>query len=275
MRSEYTKESGLGKRSRERLADLLRQSKGTISAREAAETLKFPAPKTAQVLARLAKHGWLSRVRRGLYIPVPIESRTADVMPEDPCVIAERIYAPCYIGGWSAAENWHLTEQIFRTVVVMTTRRPRNRNVSMKGISFLLRTVQPEALFGTKPVWRGQVKIQVADPTRTIVDLLNEPRLGGGLRSTVDIFKAYMVSQDKNTDLMIDYAKRLGNKTVFKRLGLLAEQYSPSEKELIKACRSRLSQGNSKLDPDLPSKQLVTRWKLWVPAGWMKRREGD
>jgi predicted transcriptional regulator of viral defense system len=197
------------------------------------------------------------------------------VTPEDPWVIADRLYKPCYIGGWSAAENWHLTEQIFRTVVVMTTRRPRNRKVSVKGISFLLRTIQPEALFGTRPVWRGQVKVEVADPTRAIVDLLNEPRLGGGLRSTVDIFKWYMASQDKNTDLIIDYAKRLGNGTVFKRMGLLAELYAPSDKELINACRSQLSQGNSKLDPDLPSKQLVTRWKLWVPAGWMKRREGD
>ena len=43
----------------------------------------------------------MSRVRRGLYVSVPLESRTADVPLEDPWLIAERLFAPCYIGGWA------------------------------------------------------------------------------------------------------------------------------------------------------------------------------
>jgi len=43
-------------------------------------------------------------------VSVPLESRTADVPLEDPWLIAERLFAPCYIGGWSAAEYLDLTE---------------------------------------------------------------------------------------------------------------------------------------------------------------------
>jgi hypothetical protein len=34
---------------------------------------------------------------------------------------------------------------------------------------------------------RGQVKVSVSDPTRTILDLLSDPALGGGIRSTMDM----------------------------------------------------------------------------------------
>jgi predicted transcriptional regulator of viral defense system len=262
--------AGLGKTSRLQLTEIIRGTKGTVSVEQAAEILKFPRDKAAKLMARWASQGWLSRVRRGLYIPVPLEARSPDVVPEDPWIIAERLYGPCYIGGWSAAEHWNLTEQIFRTVHVMTTRKPRDREPVVKGIRFQLRTVSSDALFGTKPVWRGQVPVQVADPTRTIIDLMDDPRLGGGLRSTVDIFQTYLASQQKDTDLLIAYAERLGNKTVFKRLGFLTEQFAPSEENLIRACRTRLSEGNSKLDPALLSTRLVTSWKLWVPSGWAK-----
>ncbi len=110
----------------------------------------LPSVDAAKMLARWAKKGWLSRVRRGIYVPIPLESRTTDVPLEEPWIIAERLFAPCYIGGWSAAEYWNLTEQIFRTVVVMTLQKPRDRPPNIKGTNFLIRTVSENALFGVK-----------------------------------------------------------------------------------------------------------------------------
>lgn len=105
--------AGIGKKDRERLAEVLRAARGTISVGEAASVLGLSRAAAAKLLARWAQKGWLSRVHRGLYVPVPLESRSADVPLEDPWVIAVRLYEPCYIGGWSAAEYWGLTEQIF------------------------------------------------------------------------------------------------------------------------------------------------------------------
>ena len=154
--------SGLGTIDRKRLAQVIRATKGTISVADAAGILGVSPTDAAKMLSRWASKGWLSRVRRGLYITVPLESKTPDVPLEDPWIIAERVYFPCYIGGWSAGEYWDLTEQIFRTVVVMTTQAPRTRTPTIKGIPFLIRTVSEKALFGLKPVWRGQVKISVS-----------------------------------------------------------------------------------------------------------------
>jgi len=267
--------TGIGKIDRERIAAIIRGTKGTISVGEAAEILNVTSTDSAKMLSRWTKKGWMSRVRRGLYIPVPLESRTADVPLEDPWLIAARLFAPCYIGGWSAAEYLDLTEQIFSTVMVMTVQKPRDRSPKIKGTGFILRTVSEKAMFGLKPVWRGQVKIPVSDPTRTILDMLSDPVLGGGIRSTKDLFINYLRSENKNLELLIEYAERLGNGAVFKRLGFLLETIASDETETIDKCRSKLTAGNAKLDVTLSADRLITRWRLWVPENWKRLKQVD
>lgn len=262
--------SGLGKESRTRLARVVRETKGTISVKQVAEIFKLPADKAAKMLSRWMQQGWVSRVQRGLYIPVPLEAPSTDIVLEDPWIVAERIFFPCYIGGWSAAEYWGLTEQIFRTIVVTTTLKPRNRRPVIKGSNFLVRTIPGKAFFGMSSVWRGQVKVNVSDPTRTVLDMLSDPAWGGGLRPAVDIFRNYLNSKNKDTILLIEYGDRLGNGAVFKRLGFLTSRLAPMEQDLISACRSRLTKGNVKIDPAVPADRLITAWRLWVPSGWAK-----
>jgi len=264
--------TGLGTIDRERLTALIRGTKGTISVAESADILKVSSIDAAKMLARWAKKGWLSRVRRGIYIPIPLESRTTDVTLDDPWIVAERLFGPCYIGGWSAAEYWNLTEQIFRTIAVMTVQEPRKRTINIRGTNFLLRTVSGKNMYGLKSVWREQVKVSVSDATRTILDMLSDPGLGGGIRSTADMFRNYLKSENKNLDILIDYSMRLGNGAVFKRLGFLLERFSPEEKTIIGKCKSQLTKGNTKLDPKLGADKLVTRWKLWIPNNWVKEQ---
>ncbi len=254
---------GLRRASRERLAKVLRQSKGAISSADAARALHIERARAAQLLVNWSARGWLSRVRRGLYVPVPLESSTADLPLDDAWLVAERLFAPCYIGGWTAAMHWGLTEQLFRSTLVITTRRPRSRRVNARGEVFIVRTVTQRAMFGLNAIWRGRAKVNVSDPTRTVLDLLDTPALGGGIRTVVDILKAYFRSQYRNPKLLVRYAEQLGNKAVFKRLGFLATELAPDETELIAECRSRLSAGNARLDPALPAGRLVTAWRLW------------
>ena len=195
--------SGLGKTERKRLTEVIRRTKGTISVGEAAETLQVSPTYAAKMLARWAGKGWLARVRRGLYVSVPLASLTSDIPLEDPWLVAERLYAPCYIGGWSAAEYWGLTEQIFRSVLVMTTLKPRDRTPTIKNTKFVTHTTQERMLFGLKQVWRGQVKVAVSDQARTVIDMLADPSLGGGIRPTVDVLLNYLKSESRNVELLI------------------------------------------------------------------------
>ena len=267
--------TGLGKIDRERLSAVLRAGKGVIAVSDAAEVLGMPNAVAAKLLARWAKKGWLSRVRRGLYVSVPLESKAADMPMEDPWIVAAEIYRPCYIGGWSAAEYWDLTEQIFRTVTVMTTQRPKQRNAELQGAKFMLRTVPDKAMFGLSTVWRGQAKVRVSDPARTILDILDNPLSGGGLRSSVDMFRNYLRAECQDLRTLVRYGDELGNGAVFKRLGFLLEKYAGGEQDALELCRERLTSGNAKLDPAAKTNKLATRWRLWVPEKWLKENCHD
>lgn len=223
----------------------------------------------AKLLARWASQGWLNRVRRGIYVPVPLESEVADAPPEDAWIIANTAFAPCFICGWTAAEHWGLTEQMFRTVLVSTGRRPRDRQPVIGGIPFRLRTVGEREYFGLKTVWRGRMQVRVTDPSRTILDLMADPALGGGLRSSVDMLRNYLASKEmRNVRQLVQYAETLAVGAVFKRLGFLLSRFAPEESEAIARCRAALTQGYAKLDPALPGVKLVTAWHLWLPSGW-------
>jgi|SRR6185437_1235994 len=261
--------SGMGKLDRERITALIRGTKHTISIDEVENILHLKNSAAAKLMAHWTIAGWMSRIKQGLYIPIPLGSETADIQLEDAWIIAEKIYHPCYIAGWSAGEHWGLTEQMFRTLVVFTTQKPKTHAPSIKGTNFLLHTVPQKAMFGLKSIWRGQIAVSISDPTRTILDCLSTPKFAGGMRQSADMLREYLKSEYKNLNLLIDYAKLLNNNVVFKRLGFLLEQYAPRELKTIEMCKQQITISKTKLDPEQsgPDK-LITRWRLWVPKNW-------
>ena len=138
-------------------------------------------------------------------------------------------------------------------------------------VGFYVKTISSVDLSGYKGIWRGQVKVNVSDPSKTIVDMLDDVKLGGGIRPITDVLTNYMKSTYKDLDQVIRYAEQIGNKSVYKRLGFLLERQFPDESNIIKLCQEKISTGYTKLDPALESDTIVTRWNLIVPAYWIKR----
>lgn len=222
-----------------------------ISPEDAAADLGVDARVAARKLAHWAEQGWLRRVRRGLYIPVPVEAERPESWSQDAMVVAATVWSPCYFTGWTAAGHWSLTEQVFRTVVVRTARRVRVSEVRLLDTDYLLGHVPTEAMtWGVESVWHEEVRLHIADPARTVIDILDFPRIGGGIRHAAEILDAYLDEHDALR--LVEYAERLGNRAVFKRLGYLTEALGRDEPELISACKERLSAGLALLDPDSP-----------------------
>lgn len=255
--------AGITEPNRQRLATLHRAFPGPFSAAEAARVLATDQHDAGRFLAYLAARGWLARIRPNLYMAVPLEAERPSDWREDPWVVAAATFAPCYIGGWSAAEYWDLTEQVFREILVISAHPVRDRHPTVQGTAFRVKTVKPELLFGLEVVWRGRNPVEIADPTRTVVDLLADPSLGGGIRHVGDILAVYLASDRRDDALLVDYAERVGNRTAFKRLGYLLEALGLDAPKLIAASLARLSQGYSLLDPNGPRQgRLLRRWNL-------------
>ena len=266
MRPEYTikqQVGGITEDNRRLLSKLHREMTGPFAVSAATKVLGISQSKTARLLAYWASRGWLSRIRRGLYITVPLEAQHPSERREDPWIVAATLFKPAYIGGWSACEQWGLTEQIFSEIVVFTARRVRTRRQQVQDTKFVLRFVPEDRLFGTANVWRQQTKIQVSDPSRTVADILSEPAIGGGIRHVAQVVKEYFSGEHRDDDKLLNYVSRLKNRTLCKRLGYLLEKFRIDAPKISKYCEDNISAGYSKLDPTVKVKgRLSRRWNL-------------
>jgi predicted transcriptional regulator of viral defense system len=129
---------------------------------------------------------------------------------------------------------------------------------------YLIRHVStPDMQWGMKTEWHAEIRLRFADPARTVIDILDAPALGGGIRHCAEIVASYL--DDHDPALLVEYGDRLGNRAMFKRLGYITEAIGAGHADLVAACRDRVSAGISPLDPDGPEGgRRVMRWGLRV-----------
>src|ERR1700735_2009195 len=254
---------------RAQLIKVLGASGDVIHISDVATTLAISRTDAAKRLARWREQGWLSRVGAGAYVPASIDTLGSERVLDDAWVLVPALFSPAYIAGRTAAEHWDLTEQVLKYIVVITGQAVRRKRQTRQGFEFTLKHLSAEKIFGTKPVWRHHTKVPVSDLHRTIIDMLDDPALGGGIRHVADCLKVYYARADRSDQKLIEYGERLGNGAVFKRLGFLVERL-PGGQTLAESCRERLTTGNSRLDPALDGRQLVSRWRLLIPQGWSR-----
>jgi predicted transcriptional regulator of viral defense system len=239
---------------------------GLINVPEAGELLHLSRQAVASRLAALARQGWIKRVRRGLYLVLPLEADPrGSVAMEDPWVLASALFAPCYIGGWSAAEHWGLTEQLFRSTFVVTAASARRRRQQVLGTEFAVVRVQQERITGLAQVWRGSERVAVSSPERTIVDALIDPSWVGGVRHLVEILATYQDTPTFSLPKILKELKATGRGSAVKRLGYLTESLWGLTGSAAEKLRHRRTAGTIRLDPAVRSKgKLNKRWGLWV-----------
>ncbi len=256
---------GISQAHRALLSRLHRAFAGPFSSRQAAECLQLPAHRANRLLAHWASRGWLSRVRRGLYVTVSLDAVHPREWRRDPWVIATTVFAPCYVGGWSAAEHWGLTEQIFADVVVISASDIRRRRQTIKRTRFLVSSTAEHKMFGLQSVWRDNVRVLVSSPARTVADILDSPRLGGGIKHVAEIVTEFVTGEHRDDDALIEFGTKLENKTLFKRLGFIIEAVGLDTPQLLSFCRDNISAGYSRLDPSVRSQgRLLRKWNLAV-----------
>lgn len=258
--------AGLSTQERKILSTFAANEQLTISPNDVMAIHPCKRETANRMLSRMTQKGWLQRLKHGVYTVVPLSSSIAEPIVEETLALAMDVFRPAFISGWSAAEHWNLTEQIFNSISVVTMTKQRKTNHMIGNVRFRTRSLSEKRFFGQKTVWQGSKAVEIADPNRMIIDILDLPRFGGGGRHTIDIVNQYYHSEKFDQNILIKYALRYGRGTIFKRLGFLAEEFNaPVSEEWYETCRTNLSKGISFLDPDGPSKgKIVSKWNLYI-----------
>src|SRR5437899_7535773 len=188
---------------RSQLVQVLAGSGDVVHISDVATALAISRTDAAKRLARWREQGWLSRVGAGAYVPASIDTLGSERVLDDAWVLVPALFAPAYIAGRTAAEHWDLTEQIFKDIVVVTGQAIRERHQTRQGFEFTLKHLKPEKIFGTKPIWRHNTKVSVSDVHRTIIDMLDDSALGGGIQHVSDCLHVYFKRSDRSDQKLI------------------------------------------------------------------------
>ncbi len=237
-----------------------------------------------RLLSGLTRKRWLLRLERGKYLILPLSAGMEGLYTAHEFVLASRLVEPYAIGYWSALHYHGFTEQLPHSVTVISPVRRRDVAIEELGFRCQFVVVAPERFFGLVTVLIDDQPVVITDPARTVVDCLDRLDLCGGIVEAAKGLAGYARRTDAQPARLAEYATRLDNQAVAKRLGYLAEHLELPARfpdagwsAAIADWQRGLSAGFARLDPRLSAVGPYDRaWRLRlnVPPeqllGWME-----
>lgn len=201
-----------------------------------------------KLLYHLTRKRWLLRLEKGKYLILPLEAGMEGLYSAHEFVIAAHLVQPYAIAYASALSFHALSDLLPHTVFVATTRRKAEVTVEELGLRFRFITLAPRKFFGIQTVTIEDQPVRITTLSKTLVDGLDRPELCGGVIELAKGLKRYEADDANWAQLTAD-AQRLGNRTVFKRLGYLVEVLGLEVGEWTDRWRTEISSGETLLDP--------------------------
>lgn len=239
---------------------------GLFSLDDAVDALGTPRAETSRKLSTLVRTGWITRIRRGVYAIRPLESLPGTpIATDDSWTVAMRVFAPCYIGGWTAAGHWGLTEQLFRSTLVVSRRPMRRSETTVGGNVYRVVKDRRTTTSGLKVVWRSNARVLVSDIERTLLDACAYPDwiAGGGMLASA--FLAAVAENLVTPANLLRAARHAPSGAALGRLGVLIDRFLPAAEPARRFCAKNRGTGYVRFDPSIDRNgSLSTRWGVWL-----------
>ena len=205
-----------------------------------------------RLIARLEEEGLVVEVERGKFLFLGLEP---DRVLSNPLFVASHLVTPAYVSYWSALHFYGFTEQVPLTTFVATTKK--KRPVTFRDFRFRFVTVKPYKFFGYRREIVDGLPVVIANEAKAIVDSLDQPRYAGGIPEVAKALRTALEVVDVPT--LVEYANRMGDKSLGSRLGYLLEALGSPVEGLIQ------SASPVKLEPACPrTGHYDSRWRVIV-----------
>lgn len=234
----------ISKRESQVISQIKEKDKIIFTPKDVARFLDISKQNTHRVLKNMKEKDLIKRVERGKYI---LRETWEEL---DIYEIVPYIFKPSYIAFWSALHYHDMTDQVPRTVFLMTTKRKRSLKLQGQKIQYV--TIKRDFFFG----YERFEKVIVSDKEKTIIDSLRHPEYSGGISHLTE-----SIPDNIDTEKLIDYCKKTDSSTIASRLGYILDKKGLRfNKEKLKD----MIDTYSKLDPKRNKTDLNTEWKLYV-----------
>ncbi len=237
------------------LLNKLARKGSTFSFKEAQKISNLSPGSLKVLLSRMEKDGWVERIEKGKYLIIPLGAEKGRYTINE-FVIGYEIVKNAAIAYWSALNYHGFTEQIPNTVFIQTTSRKKEPKLEIFGVRYRIVRVTEKKFFAQQKIWIDDTEIWITDPEKTIADCLDKPQYCGGI---VEVAKALQNEDKIDLDKVIEYAIRMENSAILKRLGSLCDKLGIP----VKVPQDYLAKGYPLLDPSMHRKGTANRrWKI-------------
>ncbi len=231
------------------------------------------------LLTYYRSQGRIVRVRRGLYVTVPLGADPAS-SPVDPYLVAAKMTADAVLAYHTALEFHGKAYSVYTRLHYIST----SKSLPLKFQSHeFTRAPMPHPLqakskemFGVTSHKRSGVELRVTNLERTFVDVLDRPNLTG---SWEEIWRSLESVEFFDLDQVIEYAILLENATTAGKVGFFLEQH----KEALMVDDAHLNPLR-KLRPRQPHYLIrgkrkdchwVKDWNLMIPVEILNKSWGE
>ncbi len=227
------------------------------------------------LIAYHTRAGRLLRVRRGLFAVVP-PGADPETYPVDPHLVASKLTRDSVLSHHTALEFHGRAYSVWQQITYSASRPVENmtfRSHVFRGTRF------PEALrrLGKQHVEvltrdRAGGSIWVTSLERTLVDVLDRPRLSGGWE---EVWRSLESVEFFNLDRVVGYTLLLDNSTTASKVGFYLEQHREElmvEERHLQPLREMRPRQPHYLDRNRRGPgSLATDWNLVIPAEVARR----
>ncbi len=239
------KMTGLGAKEAELIATVGSKGLKVFTVSDVAGLLNITNISASQIIHRLVEKRKLQRIEKAKYLLIPPEAWKAGEYTEEGIIIASQLLSPYYLSYWTALSFYGWTEQPSRTIFVATQKR--KLPIEIQGIQIKFIQLKKEKFFGYEQHWVGNQKILVADQEKTIIDCLDQPRYCGEI---VEVAKGlWNGRKDLDQNKLLEYALKMKNGAIVKRLGYLLDILEISKPKIRKELLKNITPNLAVLDP--------------------------
>jgi predicted transcriptional regulator of viral defense system len=230
------------------------------------------------LLQYFRRRGAISPIRRGIYCSVPPGS-DQESYPVDGYLLASKLAEDAVLSYHAALELHGRSYSVQNHFPYLTKKHPAGRIFTFQGMEF--RSVSPPAGlvragredFGIIQIDRLGQDVRVTSLERTLVDVIDRPKLSGGWEET---WRSLETVPYFDIDQIVQYAILLGKRKTIAIVGLYLEQHAKelmvTETQLAILEKKRPAEPQYVTKPAFTERgKLVSRWNLVVPESIITR----
>jgi len=210
-----------------------------------------------EILRRYKKQGYISQVRRDLYVVTDLATKVA---------VASKFEIACHITpssllSYHAALEYHgLAHQVFYELYVSS--EEKFEIFDYEGISYTYHAAVSDAGV-VCPVTDSFVR--VTDVERTVIDCINRIDLSGGLEELVQCFAIITCINEKK---LIDYLSVFEKQFLYQKAGFILSYFQKEMKlsdTFFDLCKSKIGKSTRYLTHTEECDRYFKAWKLCAP----------